>query len=105
MMAEAAHVGLERSRGARVDRLDPDRSAAGQDSGGVVGDGGGALLVGHQAQQVILVAEHRQDCGVDDRDVGQFQVRLGGDVGGDRGFDHHGVAHGGVEPADAPLSL
>ncbi len=98
--AEAAGVGLERSGGARIDRLDPDRSAARQHARRVVGDRRWAFLVGHQAQQVVVVAEHGQDRGVDDRNVGQFQVGLRGDVGGDRGLHDHGVAHGSVEAAD-----
>ena len=50
-------------------------------------------------KEEIVIAEHRQEALVDDRNVGEFEMRLQGVMGRDRRLDHRGVAHLRIEAA------
>ncbi len=98
--AEAADIRLERGGAAGVDDLDAERAGAGERARGVVGDRGRAFLRIQQPDQVILVAQHREDRLVDERDRRKLQLRLQGDVRRDRGLDDGRVTHRRIETAD-----
>jgi hypothetical protein len=96
---EGAPVVLEGRRAAGVDAFDAEAAPGREHRGHVVAHEFGALAAAEGVEEEIIVAEDQQDAGVDDRDVGEFQVGM---QRGERrygGLDDGGVAHGGVKPA------
>ena len=96
---KAAHVVLERRDAAGVDDLDPERPRRLQCPGDVIADRACAVADAHEAEREIVVAENGQDRLVDDRRVGEFEMRVQGVMRRDRRLDHGGEAHFDVEPA------
>jgi hypothetical protein len=96
---EFTQVGLEGDGAAGVDHLDAERARGRERPGHVVAHRGCAPACAHEAQQVIVVAQHRQGRLVDDRNVGELEVRVQGVVRRHRRLDHGGEAHAGVAAA------
>ena len=94
----SAHIVLERRGAAGVDDLDPERLRRLQRPGDMVADRAGAGAVAHQGEPEIVVAENGEDRLVDDRRVGELEMRVQGVMRRNRRLDHGGEAHLGVEP-------
>ncbi len=65
----------------------------GQAPGDIVAHCVAAFVLPQQAEQEIVIAQHRQRRFVDERDVGEFEMRLQRVMGQHRRLDHGGKAH------------
>ena len=94
---ERARVELERLRAARIDDLESDRLGMRQGPGDVVFQFVALrIALAQEVQRVVVVAEHHETGHVDDRDRGEFSLRLNGMGRDHRRLDDGGVSHLGV---------
>ena len=95
---KAADVVLERRDAAGVDDLDPKRPRRLQCPGDMIADRACAFARTHEAEHEIVIAENGQDRLVDDRGVGEFEMRVQRMMRRDRRLDHGREAHLRIEP-------
>src|SRR6516225_7909795 len=94
---ERAHVGPERHRAAGVDDLDAEPAGCVERPRHVIAHRGGALARVQQAEQKVVITENGQRRLVDDRNVGEFEMRMQRVVRCNRGLDDRGEAHTRVQ--------
>ncbi len=90
---EGADIVLERHRRAGIDAFDADAFRDIERRRDIIGNGGGAGPVADHREKKIVIAEHGQDRLVDDRHVGEFEMRMQSVMRHHRRLDDHGEAH------------
>ena len=95
---KAADVVLERRDAAGVDDFDPKRARRLHCPGDVIAERACAFARAQEVEDEIVIAEYRQNRLVDDRGVGEFEMRVQGVMRRDRRLDHGREAHLGIEP-------